>query len=422
MTGVTYSETEAPGSQTVLGYRQVRERTERLAQPLSAEDQTVQSMPDASPTKWHRAHTSWFFETFVLEPSLAGYRRFHPTYGYLFNSYYEAAGPRHPRPERGMITRPGVAEVACYRAHVDEAMALFLTDPPDGAVAELVELGLHHEQQHQELMLMDIKHLLSLNPLAPAYAPATEATMPAPRPPAGGWIGHDGGLVEIGHGGEGFCFDNETPLHTVHLAPFELASALVTNGEWLAFIDDGGYRRPDLWLSEGWAAVQAHRWQAPGYWSHLEGAWRQFTLGGDRPVDPAEPVCHVSLFEADAYARWAGARLPTEFEWEAVAAGAAGGADAPAVGALHPRPPTAGDQGFVGEVWQWTSSAYAPYPGYRPARGAVGEYNGKFMVNQYVLRGGSCATPAGHARATYRNFFSAAARWAFAGLRLARDA
>ena len=420
MTSVAFS--EIPECQAVLSYPKVRERTERLASPLSAEDQTVQSMPDASPTKWHLAHTSWFFETFVLGPSVASYHRFHPAYGYLFNSYYEAAGPRHPRPERGMITRPGVAEVASYRTHVDEAMARFLTDPPGEGAARLVELGLHHEQQHQELLLMDIKHLLSRNPLAPDYAPATSATAPASRAGDNGWVGHDGGLVEIGHGGKGFCFDNETPRHAVLLAPFELAGALVTNGEWLAFIDDGGYRRPELWLSEGWATAQAKGWQAPLYWSHVDGEWRQFTLTGDRPVDPVGPVCHVSLFEADAYARWAGARLPIEFEWEAVAAGLPAVGNALGTEALHPRSPTAGDQAFFGEVWQWTSSAYAPYPGYRPARGAVGEYNGKFMVNQYVLRGGSCVTPVGHAHLTYRNFFPASTRWAFAGLRLARDA
>lgn len=419
MTDVTIAEAEAPGPQAMLGYRQVRERTERLASPLSAEDQTAQSMPDASPTKWHLAHTSWFFETFLLQPWAAGYRGFHPAFGYMFNSYYEAAGPRHPRPQRGMITRPGVAEVAAYRAHVDMAMVRLLAEPPGEKVAGMVELGLHHEQQHQELLLMDVKHLLSLNPLEPAYAPGPEAAGVA-GPGGGGWVGCAGGLVEVGYGGDGFCFDNETPRHAVHLAPFELAATPVTAGEWLAFIDDGGYRRPELWLSEGWATAQAEGWQAPLYWSHADGAWREFTLAGARPVDPAEPVCHVSLFEADAYARWAEARLPTEFEWE-TAAGVPVAGNSLDTG-LHPRPPAAGDPGFFGQVWQWTSSGYAPYPGYRPASGAVGEYNGKFMINQYVLRGGSCVTPAGHGRATYRNFFPAAARWAFAGLRLARDA
>ena len=415
-------------------YLAVRARTEQLAGPLSPEDQTVQSMPDVSPTKWHRAHTTWFFEAFVLPGAVPGYRPYHPDYAYLFNSYYEAAGPRHPRAARGVVTRPGAAEVGEYRRAVDRAMGDVLAGPPlEARTAFLVELGLHHEQQHQELLLMDIKHVLSCNPLAPAYlslppSPAGSATALA-------WLEHPGGEVAIGHSGEGFGFDNEFPRHTVYLQPFSLASRTVTCGEWLAFIDDGGYRRPELWLSEGWATVQEQGWEAPLYWSRREGTWWVFTLLGQRPVREDEPVCHVSYYEADAFARWAGARLPSEAEWEVAAAtwaeptaGASGASDAAVDAAvdaaidpswLHPAP--ASTAIFAGDVWQWTASAYGPYPGFRPAAGAVGEYNGKFMVNQYVLRGGCCATPPGHARITYRNFFPAQARWPFTGVRLARD-
>ncbi|MGH9016630.1 MAG: ergothioneine biosynthesis protein EgtB [Acidimicrobiales bacterium] len=401
-------------------YRSVRRATEILATPLSPEDQTVQSMPDVSPTKWHRAHTSWFFETFLLESQLAGYRSFHPQFAYLFNSYYEGVGARYPRARRGVVSRPGVLEVARYRAHVDAAMARLFDRGPAPAAADLIELGLHHEQQHQELLLMDIKHVLSCSPLEPAYATVTVAT-PSPQSP-GRWIEHDGGPVETGHDGRGFAFDNEGPRHTVHLEPFALAGRPVTCGEWVAFIDDGGYERPDLWLSDGWATAQAENWTSPLYWSRVVDDWWLFTLGGPQLVDPAEPVCHVSYYEADAFARWCGARLPTEAEWETVASPRPG---APVDGrfldtsVLHPRP-TVGDALF-GDVWQWTQSAYSPYPGFRPAAGAVGEYNGKFMVNQYVLRGGSCVTPPDHVRATYRNFFPPSARWAFSGLRLARD-
>ncbi len=419
-------------------YGQVREQTEHLASPLSAEDQTVQSMPDVSPTKWHRAHTSWFFETFFLEP-VNGYRPYHPAYRYLFNSYYETVGARYPRPARGVISRPGVAEVAAYRRHVDRSMEQLL-DPARPASLEdprawLVELGLHHEQQHQELLLMDAKHVLSCNPLLPLYRP-----VPAKADGAGGgatagadaaharprrWIGHGGGLVEIGHGGPGFAFDNEGPRHAVALEPFAVSSSLVTCGEWAAFVADGGYRRPELWLSDGWATVTAEGWEAPLYWSSVDGGWQVFTLHGPRPLDPEEPVVHVSYYEADAFARWAGARLPTEAEWETLctdqdAAGRGRFLEPGDEGALlHP---CAGESGLMGEVWQWTSSAYSPYPGFHPPAGAVGEYNGKFMVNQMVLRGGCCVTPSGHVRPTYRNFFPPAARWAFSGLRLAADA
>jgi len=403
---------------TASRYRHVRKMTEKLAAPLSAEDQTVQSMPDVSPTKWHRAHTSWFFETFLLEPRLRDYRSFHPAYAYLFNSYYEGVGARYPRPRRGVVSRPGVAEVRQYREHVDDAMTRLLAQTRQPAELDLVDLGLHHEQQHQELMLMDIKHVLSCNPLQPAYTTATVSAPTAVRPRA--WVEHPGGLVEVGHPGYGFAFDNELPRHAVHLEPFSLASQPVTCGEWAQFIEDGGYERPDLWLSDGWATAHGEGWDAPLYWFRVVDDWWLFTLGGPQLVDPTEPVCHVSYYEADAFARWAGARLPTESEWETVAATRSPRGNFFDPSALHPRP-SAHPESFFGDVWQWTSSAYSPYPGFRPAEGAVGEYNGKFMVNQYVLRGGSCVTPADHIRTTYRNFFPPSARWPFTGLRLARD-
>jgi ergothioneine biosynthesis protein EgtB len=409
-------------------FGEVRCFTNELARPLSAEDQTVQTMPDVSPTKWHRAHTTWFFETFVLGPHRPGYEVVDPAYGFLFNSYYEGVGPRHARPQRGLLTRPGVAEIAAYRAAVDDAMDDLLADDLAPEVAALVELGLHHEQQHQELLLMDIKHVLATNPLRPAYAAAGLDAAPAAAP-AGGWIEHPGGIVTVGHGGDGFAFDNEGPRHETLLAPFALAAGLVTAGEWLAFVADGGYHRPELWMSDGWGAVQAEGWEAPAYWTRDPDGWSIQTLTGPRPVAPDEPVVHVSWYEADAYARWAGCRLPSEAEWEVVATvrdpGLAAGR--PAAGldraglagpGLHPR---AGGEGWCGAVWQWTASPYAPYPGFQPAAGAVGEYNGKFMVNQQVLRGGACVTPAGHTRATYRNFFYPGSRWVFAGLRLAAD-
>ncbi len=409
-------------------YRRVRELTETLAAPLSPEDQTVQSMADVSPTKWHRAHTSWFFETFLLETCLPGYRLFHPSYPYLFNSYYEGLGTRHPRATRGVISRPGASEVGEYRAYVDEAMGRLFDGSLRGEGADLVEVGLHHEQQHQELLLMDIKHVLWCNALEPAYAELSPPPSPASSPAPDGWVEHGGAVVEIGHDGSGFAFDNESPRHGVLVEPFALATELVTCGQWQEFMADDGYRRPELWLSDGWAAVQNEGWEAPLYWRRSDGAddaWSVFTLGGARVVDGTEPVCHVSYYEADAYARWAGARLPTEAEWEAVAAaGVAAGAGPVGnfldLDVLHPRR-TGDHPSWFGDVWQWTSSAYSPYPGFRPAAGAVGEYNGKFMVNQYVLRGGSAVTAPGHMRATYRNFFPPSARWAFSGVRLARD-
>ena len=401
--------TDIPGERQAWAarYEAVRAYTEALAAPLSAEDQTVQSMPDVSPTKWHRAHVSWFFENFLLVPHLSGYRPFDPDFGYLFNSYYETVGPRHPRPARGLVSRPGIEAIARYRAHVDDGMQRLIRTASDaswGALATLIELGLNHEEQHQELLLMDILHVLSCNTLDPAYG----------CPPGGGedsvlpaleWVNIGGGLRQIGHAGDGFAFDNETPRHRVWLEPFLLASRLVTCGEYLAFIGDEGYRRPDLWKSEGWATVNAQNWDAPLYWRNDGPGWSVFTLEGRRPIDPAQPVRHVSFYEADAYARWAGKRLPTEAEWEIAATEQAEVLDQ-----------------LAGAVWQWTASPYVAYPGFRPPAGAIGEYNGKFMSNQMVLRGGASITPAGHARATYRNFFPPNARWCVGGIRLAEDA
>jgi dimethylhistidine N-methyltransferase len=411
-----------PPQPTMAGYQAVRAATEALAAPLSAEDQTVQTMADVSPTKWHRAHVTWFFEQFVLMPYQSGYRPVDERYLYLWNSYYEGAGPRHPRGERGLLSRPGVGEVTAYRDTIDEAMDDVLGRTLSPAVLDLIELGLHHEQQHQELLLMDIKHVLGTNPLRPAYR--------VTRPPAGvdpgplGWVGHEGGLVEIGtEAGAAFAFDNESPRHREWLAPFELSDRLVTAGEWLEFMADGGYTRAELWLSDGWAALQGHGQEAPLYWEREGADWSVYTLYGPARVDPALPVVHLSYYEADAYARWRGMRLPTESEWEVAAAGEAGPL-APAV-ALHPdaaRPDPGRVRQLYGSAWQWTASSYLPYPGFRPAAGAVGEYNGKFMVGQHVLRGSAAITPPGHARITYRNFFPPGARWAMSGLRLARGA
>jgi ergothioneine biosynthesis protein EgtB len=409
-------------------YHEVRRFTEALCAPLAVEDYILQSMPDASPTKWHLAHTSWFFETFLLSPKLPGYQPFHPRFSYLFNSYYNAVGERHARPHRGLLSRPTVEEIYHYRAHVDRAMGDLLAGPDAGrepALAPLIELGLNHEQQHQELILTDIKHALSCNPLRPAYQEGRSQRR-VTSPPIG-WKAYDEGLYAIGHDGGGFAFDNETPRHQVFLQPFQLATRLVTNGEYLAFMEDGGYAQPELWLSDGWNTVSAHGWQAPLYWEQQEGRWWVFALAGMREVDPAEPVCHVSLYEADAYARWAGARLPGEAEWEVAAAAAPIEGNFAESGPLHPVPagPNAAPaalQQLFGDVWEWTGSAYSPYPGFRPLEGALGEYNAKFMCNQMVLRGGSCATPQSHIRPTYRNFFPPDARWQFTGIRLARDA
>lgn len=405
-------------------YRQVRARTEEIAEPLAPEDCVVQTMQDVSPTKWHLAHVTWFFETFVLRPHLAGYRPLDERYAFLFNSYYVQAGPRHARDQRGYISRPTVSEVYAYRAWVDSHMQRLLES---GNLADdlepLVTIGLNHEQQHQELMVTDIKHVFSVNPLRPAYhdLPAS----PDGDVPAVHWVEFSEGLYEIGHEGDGFCFDNELPRHRHFLDRFELADRLVTNAEFLAFMEDGGYERPELWLSMGWATREQHRWTSPFYWERRDGAWMSYTLDGMREVDATEPVCHVSYFESDAYARWAGARLPTEQEWEVAARTEPVRGNFADSGRYHPAPyervPGVRLQQVWGDVWEWTRSQYSPYPGYAAAPGALGEYNGKFMANQFVLRGGSCATPRDHIRATYRNFFPPEASWQFTGIRLARD-
>jgi len=396
----------------MLSYQAIRALTEALAAPLSAEDQTIQSMPDVSPTKWHRAHTTWFFETFILEPHLPRYEPYDPAYRYLFNSYYDAVGERHPRNQRGLLSRPGISEIAAYRRHVDDAMSrLFDVD-----VQPLITLGLHHEQQHQELLLMDIKHVLAQNPLSPAaFAIAPPRGAPAPNDGAQ-WLRHEGGMVSIGVQGSGFSFDNESPRHAQLLFPFEIAAGVVTCAEWLEFMSDGGYRRPDLWMSDGFAVASSERWRAPLYWEQNEGEWTIFTLSGRRIISGSEPVCHVSWYEADAYARWAGCRLPTEAEWEVSAPDPDGERHG-----FHPEC-AAANRDWYGTVWQWTSSPYVAYPGFRPSPGAIGEYNGKFMVNQMSLRGSACVTSPNHARRSYRNFFPPAARWAFSGVRLCRDA
>ena len=380
-------------------FRDVRAETERRAALLSAEDQVVQSMPDASPTKWHRAHVTWFFEQFLLRPFAPSYRPFDERFAFLFNSYYVAAGPRHARPQRGLITRPGVAETTAYRAHVDAAVETLIETTNDfEAVQPIVEIGLHHEQQHQELLLTDLLHAFAQNATNPVYDPSWHWPQSRHTATVPGSV--VSGIHTIGHRNSGFCFDNERPAHQELLQPVRVARALVTNGDWLEFIADGGYTTPSLWLSNGWDEVQAQEFCAPGYWQQIDGDWFSMTLGGLRPVNPAQPVCHVSYYEADAFARWAGKHLPSEAEWEVAAV----------AGAL--------DNAF-GMVWQWTRSGYLPYPGYVAETGALGEYNGKFMVNQMVLRGSSLATPANHARETYRNFFVPSARWQFSGLRLA---
>ncbi len=403
----------------------VRSFTTTLCETLTAEDCCLQSTPSCSPTRWHLAHTTWFFETFLLK-SDAAYRAFDEHYEVLFNSYYNSVGEQFPRARRGLLSRPSLADVQAYRRRVDETVGAWLESgriDGDAALANIVEWGLHHEQQHQELILTDIKHLFSLNPLMPAYR---QATAPAAKEASAlGWLEFDGGVCEIGHAGGGFAYDNESPRHRVFLEPFQLANRPVTSGEFLAFLRDGGYSRPELWLSEGWSGVQEHGLARPIYWFERDGAWLEFTLAGLRALDLAAPVSHVSYFEADAYARWAGARLPTEAEWEVAAQ------DAPLDGnfvdtllsagrAIHPSAASGKPTQMFGDVWEWTASPYTAYPGYAPPSGALGEYNGKFMCNQYVLRGGSCATPASHIRATYRNFFPADARWQFSGVRLAR--
>ncbi len=382
-----------------LAFQAVRDHTERLVADLTDEDQCIQSMPDASPAKWHRAHTTWFLEEFILRPHLPGYRVSDPRFTYLFNSYYDAVGPRHPRPRRGMLTRPGSAAVTAYRAHVDDAIRQVL-DNPTPVVSDLVTLGMQHEQQHQELLLTDILHAFAQNPLFPPVLPGWDEPTGAEGPTT--MLSMPGGIIAIGDAGAGFAFDNETPRHEVLLRPYRIANRLVRNADYLQFMDDGGYRAPALWMSDGWAAVQAEEWCHPLYWRNTDHGWMQMGPGGETPLIPDAPLRHVSWYEADAFARWAGARLPTEAEWE--------NADA-----------DSRMREARGHVWQWTASPYVAYPGFKPVEGAIGEYNGKFMVNQMVLRGGSLATPPGHARPTYRNFFHPDRRWQFTGLRLAHD-
>jgi ergothioneine biosynthesis protein EgtB len=398
-------------------YRSIRQTSEQICQPLAIEDYILQAMPDVSPPKWHLAHTTWFFETFLLVPHVPGYEVFHPKFGYLFNSYYEAVGARHPRPQRGLLSRPTVEEIYCYRAYVDQAMEQFLKQRHDLPIESLILLGLHHEQQHQELLLTDIKYNLAINPLRPAYRSTLSlSSIPLKKQ----WLAYPGGLYAIGHEGERFAFDNESPRHSVYLQDYWLASRLVTNGEYLEFMQAGGYHNPEYWLAEGWAIVQTDQWRSPLYWEKVEGNWWVMTLAGLRPLDEHEPVCHVSYYEADAYARWAGKRLPTEAEWEVAANQVEVKGNFLESRRLHPAAATGSSHQLFGDVWEWTQSAYLPYPGFQPASGAVGEYNGKFMCNQMVLRGGSCVTAQSHIRPSYRNFFPAAARWQFSGVRLAQ--
>jgi dimethylhistidine N-methyltransferase len=412
--------------QLTLLYRTVRQASHSLSMPLSEADATVQSMPDASPAKWHLAHTTWFFETMVLAPNLPDYRLFDERFNFLFNSYYESVGPRQPRPMRGMLTRPSLENICAYREHVDSAMEKLFMRRPAENVAELIELGCHHEQQHQELLLTDILHLFAQNVLRPAYKAPSPLPVRATATGPCSYERFEGGLIEIGHEGEGFAFDSEGPRHRVFVEPFRLADRLVTNQEWIEFIADGGYRNPLLWLSAGWAKAQEENWSMPLYWEERGDDYWTMTLRGSQPVDPAAPVTHVSYYEADAFATWSGRRLPTEAEWEhasgSVPQQLGNFADS---GRLRPKPAASSSNGLqqmFGDVWEWTRSAFLPYPRFRPVAGAVGEYNGKFMAGQFVLRGGSCVTPAGHIRASYRNFFPPEARWQFSGLRLADDA
>lgn len=432
----TFAEMEfLQGAQLAHHYDNVRWTTESLVQPLTAEDCVVQSMPDASPAKWHLAHTTWFFETFLLVPHLTRYEVFNPQFGYLFNSYYNAIGERHPRPQRGLLTRPSIAEVMDYRASVDHSMGMLLESDLPVEITRLVEIGLHHEQQHQELLLTDAKHLLSCNPLRPTYL-GTAAAASGGAASDARYVAFDAGVKAFGYSGDHFCYDNEQPRHRHYINAFQIADRLVTNGEWKEFIAHGGYERPEHWLSDGWDCVRANRWSAPLYWEEADGEWATFTLGGMRKVDDSEPVCHVSFYEADAFARWSGKRLPTEFEWELASGECSVVGNLLESGRLHPSTAGPADDActpesaasgsrsikqLFGDVWEWTASPYVAYPGYKAPEGALGEYNGKFMSNQMVLRGGSCVTSQSHIRSTYRNFFPPSARWQFMGLRLAED-
>ena len=416
------------GELLLARYQRVRRASEAICAPLAIEDYVIQTAPEASPAKWHLAHVSWFFETFILTAFGQGYPVFHPRYRYLFNSYYDqVSGGYFPRAQRGLLARPTVDEICAYRRHVDKHMATLIGNPSPGPWSEIarrLEIGLHHEQQHQELLLTDIKYNFAFNPLRPAYRTDLVAAAAGRAAPPSSWVEFAGGVAVIGHDGAGFAFDNEAPRHEVLLRPFRLASRPVTNGEFLEFVGNGGYQNPVYWLSDGWKTVQQQDWQAPLYWEKVDEEWQVPTLGGMRSLDPAEPVTHLSYYEAEAYATWAGERLPTEAEWEHAAGGLAPTGNFVESDRLHPAPaaPGQGLQQMYGDVWEWTASGYLPYPGYRPAEGALGEYNGKFMCNQMVLRGGSCVTPGDHIRASYRNFFYPHERWQFTGLRLAEDA
>ncbi len=418
---------QCPDRETLLqAYHTVRQFTEFLCDPLETEDYVVQSMEDVSPTKWHIAHVSWFFEAFLLRPYFKGFREFDPIFNYLFNSYYVSVGERHCRPRRGLLSRPSVEHVFSFRKHIDRQMESFIKDIPESEyahLAPLVVLGLHHEQQHQELIVTDIKHVFGQNPLFPVYRqePNEEIAIPEGRMR---WIKFPGGIREIGYDGDGFSYDNEGPRHQTLLRDFQLASRLVTCGEFIEFIEDGGYEKTLLWLSDGWSTVEQEGWKAPLYWFKEDGAWHVYTLNGKKRVQEAEPATHISYYEADAFARWAGARLPTEAEWEVASQSAGAEGNFVESAEYHPRAARAeagGLQQMFGDCWEWTASAYLPYPGFQPAEGAVGEYNGKFMCNQFVLRGGSCATSKTHIRPTYRNFFHPPDRWQFTGIRLAKD-
>ncbi len=422
---VAISSVQAPQVALAERYAAVRRTTESLCEHLSPEDQMLQSMPEASPAKWHLAHTTWFHETFILKPHNPAYREFNPDFTFLFNSYYKQLGAHPNRGSRGLFSRPSQSEVLAYRKHVDgEILRLISRSDSSSEIRGLIELGLNHEQQHQELIVSDVKHAFRNQPLRPAFQPHAVSPPISQSVPRPAWFDYQGGIHEIGHCGDGFAFDNEGPRHRVYLRHFRLASRTVTNGEYLQFMADGGYRRPELWLSDGWDTCLANGWSSPLYWER-DGVWFDFTCAGTRELNPAEPVCHVSYYEADAFARWAGARLASEFEWEIAAATLPITGNFLEDGRFHPVIAEADDSGvpeqMFGDVWEWTASPYVPYPGFRPVAGALGEYNGKFMCNQLVLRGGSCATPQSHIRATYRNFFPPQARWQFTGIRLAND-